>query len=548
MGSRLKNIFSAFTRSERAAFIAASLTAIGAGIALAAIAIDRATVVVPAHGGSYIEGALGQPTYVNPILAERDADKNIVRLLFQNVTGLAEKIESDEAGRVYRVRLKENLHWSDGKKITTDDVIFTIQKIQDPETRSPIFASWQGVTANRLSELELQFNLVSPYPFFRENLERLYPVPKHLFADTPPANWVLSDYNLKPVGSGPYKFHAYEKTANGFIESYTLEPNADYAGDKAYIQEFGFRFYTKAEDMIGAFNTGVIDGFADFNPETFKAITRAYEAHSFTVPGYYAVFLNQNQNIALKEVEVRRALSELVNRTELLKTIFDERGKIAIGPIARPDQKFAEDPLFKSQEVGELLDKAGWARDEKGLRKKTINNASIQLKFDLVVPQIPFLEKTSETLREIWKSQGIEVTLVYLPAEDVTNRVIKNREYQAVIFGNVLNPLEDLYPFWHSNERFYPGLNLSLYTNKKADEIMEAIRRELDPNRRNESLKTLEETITKDFPAVFLYAPNYLYITSRDLKGVKTEELLHEPADRYRDISAWHLRTTRALR
>ena len=121
------------------------------------------------------------------------------------------------------MRLKEGLTWQDGQQLTSDDVVFTVQSIQDPDAHSPLYQSWQGVTATRVSELEVQFTLTNPYAFFGDNLKNLYIVPKHLYADTPPGNWHLSDYNLKPVGSGPYQFLSYNKNSDGFISSYSLQ-------------------------------------------------------------------------------------------------------------------------------------------------------------------------------------------------------------------------------------------------------------------------------------------------------------------------------------
>ena len=116
-----------------------------------------------------------------------------------------------------------------------------------------------------------------------------------------------------------------------------------------------------------------------------------------------------------------------------------------------------------------------------------------------------------------------------------------------MLFGNVLNPDEDLFPFWHSSERFYPGLNLSLYNKKQADQLIESIRRDLDPADRAQKLSGLETMITNDTPAVFLYSPNYLYFTRKDLQGVNPS-LIQESSERLLDAKNWYLRTTRVIK
>ena len=543
-----KQIFLSFTARERKVFLAAAFFLVISGAVLTALAWQNATEAVPARGGEYTEGMTGQPTYVNPVLASSEADKALTRLLFANLPVLADKIEPDQNGRVWRVRLKEGLVWSDGRQLTSDDVIFTVQKIQDPETQSPLFGAWQGVAANRMSELELQFNLVGPYSFFGENLETLYVLPKHLYAETPSPNWRLSEYNLKPIGSGPFAFDFSEKQPNGFITSYHLKENPNYAGGAALLQKFTVRFFSKPEDLLKAFNGGTVDGFATLDPEMVGKVDRSYQSISFGLPGYYAVFLNQSQNLALKETAVRRALSESVDRKKLIDGIFRGKAVAVTGPVP-PAFLPATEPVAPDLDaVRANLEAAGWKMGENNVREKTVGRSDkIRLEFTLTVPELPFLEQTAEELQSAWREAGIQANLERVPADGIVNGAIKNREYQAVLFGNVMNPPGDLYSFWHSNERFHPGLNLSLYSGREADRLIENVRRELDAEKRLADLRELQEAISSDFPAVFLYSPDYQMLANKELRGVSSG-LIADLADRFRKAGEWHLRTARALK
>ncbi len=540
----LKKIFLAWNLRERFIFWIAAGVFFVSSVALAGAALQESTTVVPAKGGEYIEGVVGQPTYVNPVLAASEADKVLVRLLFANLTALADKIEPEESGRVWRVRLKEDLRWSDGAQLTSDDVIFTVERIQDPETQSPLFMSWQGVAANRLSELEVQFNLVAPYPFFTQNLEGLYILPKHIFADTPSANWRLSKYNLEPVGSGPYKYEKHLLSPNGFVDNYLLAENPAYVGGAPLIQKFGVRFFSKAEDLVKAFNVGEVGGFAGLTPEAVSQVNRPYQSLSFQLPSYYAVFWNQSQNLALKDKTVRKALSLAVDRSQLVQDIFGGRAAAVDGPAPSAGEPVA---ALAPEEIASILDEAGWKAGENGAREKAVKNGKIPLEFTLTLPDVPFLLKTAEELKTAWEKIGARVNLSPVAAQEIAQGPIKNREYQALLFGNIMNPPGDLYSFWHSNERFYPGLNLSLYSNPEADKIMESIRREFDPATREEKLAELNTIIKSDYPAAFLYSPSYEMIATKDLRGVSTG-LVSDPADRFRNVNQWHLKTARALK
>jgi peptide/nickel transport system substrate-binding protein len=545
---KLSKIFFALTRREKAAFAGAVSVGILALAALGIVFIQTSTKIVPSKGGEYTEGMVGQPTHVNPVLASSETDRALVHLLFASVDEIAEKIESSNAGKTWKVRLKEGLAWSDGHKLTSDDVIFTIQKIQDPETQSPLFASWQGVSAQRLSELEIQFNLVGAYPFFGENLQNLFAIPKHLFADTPAANWKLSAYDLKPVSSGPYIYETSQQQSNGFIGLYRLRANPKFAGEAPLIETFQFKFFPRLEDLLKSFNTGLVDGFGTFDPGLLEKMNRPYATHSYRLPSYYAAFFNQTQNPALKDAVVRSALIGAIDRQELVDRALEGKALPVDNPIS--PVLVAEDATTTPSldQIAAALDAAGWKQGEDGIRAKTQGKTPpVVLQFTLTLPKIPFLSSTANYLVERWQKLGAKVELVEKEPEELMSGAIKNRDYQVLLFGNVLNPPADLYSFWHSNQRFYPGLNLALYSSKQADALIESVRREPDADKRRAALGKIRETIIADAPAVFLYSPDYLYLSSKDLKGVNPD-FITEAADRYRQVAQWHLRTTRALK
>lgn len=546
----LKKIFTSFTQKERLSFVFAVTAAIATGALLVWLLFVGLTEIAPARGGDYAEGFLGQPAYVNPLLAETPADKALVRLTFANLPDLADKIEGDKSGRNYRVHLKENLTWSNGQKLTSDDVIFTLQKLQDPQTGSPYFSNWQGVSIARVSELEVQFTLASPYAFFPQSLESFYVAPKHLFADTPVSNWKLSDYNLKPVGSGPYSFYAYEKRDDGFITTYHLKANENYVGGKPYIEGFDLRFFTKAEDVVRAFNAGQIDSIADLDPETLKSIHRTYDLSEFFLPNYYAIFWNQSQNPALADQSVRHALSLAINRSEIIRDALYGYGREALGPISKgiPGLDVSYPATDNSSESAiTILESAGWKVGDQSFRTKSVKNVSLNLKFKLTVPNISFLVATAKTLASEWSKIGVSVELNVLPPEEIISGQIKNRNYEAVLFGNLLGPNGDLYSFWHSSEKYYPGLNLSLYGDKQADKLLEQIRQNPDEVSRKIQFQELSNKILSAYPATFLYAPSYLFISSKDLSGVRGG-FLGENADRLRSAKDWYVKVARIFK
>ncbi len=545
---RLKTIFFALTKKERTAFLAAAVIACVSFFAVAWITIVRATTVVPASGGEYTEGMVGQPEYVNPVTASDEADRTLVKMVYQNVSDVAASIEVSPDGRTWTVRLKEGLRWQDGEKLTSDDVIFTVQSIQDPDAASPLYQSWQGVAVSRVSELEVQFSLANPYAFFGDNLANLYILPKHLFADTPPGNWRLSDYNLKPVGSGPYEFVSYEKQANGVISAYHLQAWREYSGTRPLISRFDFSFFNTAADMVQSFNAGTIDGMGGLESGDLGSIARPYNLSSWNTPSYYAVFFNISKSIPLQDPAVRAALSEAVDRNALISDALGGHGTPDYGPIPEGAPYFVSTAETSSLDLASsTLTAAGWLPGTDGLRAKTVQKTSVPLVVNLTVPQVGFLAATARDLAAAWQKIGITANIASSSPDTLANDTIKNRDYEALLFGNVLGPSSDLYAFWDSSQRFSPGLNLSIYANKKVDALVESARAELGVATRTTEFASAEAAIAADHPAVFLYSPAYLLVTGKNLQGV-APGFVPGPSDIFRQAPAWYLNTARVLK
>lgn len=509
------------------------------------------TIEAPATGGEYTEGLVGQPTTLNPlIVGSNDIDRDMIELLFADLSELAENIKVENDNKTWTVTLKPKLSWSDGKPLTTSDILFTIEAIQNPDAQSSAFITWQGVVAERLSEREIRFSLKNPYAFFSDNIKRLKIVPRHIFGNIPPSNLRLSNYNLEPIGSGPYKFNYYDKRKDGFITKYKLEVNENYAGQRPLIAKFNVLFFSDEKSAINAFNMKEIDGLGGLDPKKLQELKLGHKIFSINMPRYYAIFFNQSTHQGLKEKTVRKALSDTVDRDLLIKEIFDNQALTINGPVPSfiggyaPEQNAATSTNWEA--ISQALEKAGWKLNEENIREKTISRNKIRLEFNISVPQVDFLIKTVELIKNDWGKIGVKLNPIIMTVSDI-NDAIKTRNYSLIIFGNTLRGNADAFSFWHSSERFYPGLNLSIYSDKTADGLLETIRQESDEETRNTKLAKLQNIIRGDYPAVFLFSPNYLYATPRQLGGFKSR-LLVTPSDRFNDINEWYLKTSRKLK
>jgi len=544
-------IFNALTKKERTIlFVAAAIFCVS-GILWIGYFISQNTVEVPVESGKYIEGVVGQPKFINPIISNTDTDRDLAQITYADLSDLSDRYTTSDDGKTWNVFLKTDLLWSDGKPLTSDDIIFTIETIQDSEAHSPLFTTWQGIVAERISELEIEFNLRNPYAFFSDNIQDLKIIPRHIFGAIPASNLKLSNYNLEPVGSGPYIYKNYSLRKDGFITEYNFEANPNYSGKKPFIQKLSVKFFQGSDELIDAFNSRRIDGFGNLSPKNIDKIKITNKISELKMPRYYAVFLNQNMHDGLKDAAVREALNLATDKNKIIGEVFAGKAEAANQPLTSSiegyDQKIGMED-FSIETASTTLDKAGWLPNkETGIREKKIGKNTVKLEFQIIVPQIQFLVDTANIIKDGWKNIGVELSLITLNPNDINEEIIKTRNYQMLIFGNILKNNPDIFSFWHSSEKFYPGLNLSLYQNKKADDAIEAIRKELDPQKRIEKTNGLQSIISADRPAIFLFSPYYLYASVKNLGGMG-ENALVTPSDRFQNIGDWYLQTSRVFK
>lgn len=527
--NRLFHMLHALYPRERTLAIAATVVFLLAGVARTALAIQTHSAWIPVAAGSYREGVVGQPIALNPILSANPADQDLSMLIYSRLTDFTTTIEADAESHTYTVKLAEDLTWEDGAPLTSDDVAFTVKMIQDPDVHSPLAASWRGVVAERVSELQVTFTLPSPFSFFHETLARLPVIPSHIFGTIPPANLYLSSYNLEPVGSGPYRVAGYDKRRDGFITEYHLIPNERHRGAPPFIQDFYFRFFPDGNALQDAFRLRRVDGFGLSLPPSSGAPTFAASVtERIPMPRSYTIFMNQTAKPSLKDRNFRRALSESIDRDRIIRDAFGDEGTPTASPwLAGNEAPPPYDPAVAREAL------AAAKVDDKGLT--------------LAVPQIPALQKTAELIKNDWNAVGIApVNIVTAPPNDFADTVVRGRNYELLLFGNTLENPDDLFPFWHSAERLAPGLNLSLYQNAEVDRLLEMNRQTGDAEKRAKNLERIAAQISEDHPAAFLFSLPYLYIHRDTLEGLKLPMIV-TPADRFQNIAEWNVARVRVL-
>lgn len=514
------------------------------------------TKPIPVPGGEYSEGIIGQPMYINPVLAAgNEADADLTRLIYSGlfkydsdgkiVPDLAENYEVSGDGLEYTVHLKRDIKWHDGEPFGSDDVIFTIQAIEDPAFKSPLRQNWQGVGVEQIDENTLKFILPAAYAFFPNNLT-VGIIPKHVWETVAPANFSLAEYNLRPVGTGPYESVDFSKDSGGMILSYKLAANPEYFSASPYIKTITFQFYPDEDSMIEAYNNKQIFGTSSLSPDKLKDVKSQRSANiiSATLPRYFAVFFNQQKNKAIADRDVRKALSQAVDRADIVGKVFEGQGREIFSPLP-PGALGATDDVkkfdFNIEDAKKTLDEAGWKAGDDGFRVKS----GEPLEFTLVTTDWPQLVDTANILKSEWEAIGAKVDIDFESIGDIQQNFIRPREYDALLFGQSWPMAEpDPYSFWHSSQTKDPGLNLSLYSNPDVDKILEKLRAENDEEKREELYGDFQRELTDDIPAIFLYSPNYLSVMNKKVQGVDVTSLVSSD-QKFANVTEWYMKTKR---
>ncbi len=513
------------------------------------------TELLPTYGGEYVEGTLGQPKYINPILCQtNDVDMGLSKLVFSSlftydkqlklIPELVEKYEISKNQKTYTLHLKHGVKWHDGEKLDASDVIFTVQAIQNLEYKSPLYLSFKGVKIDKIDPYTIKFTLEEPYSPFLSSLT-FGILPNHIWNLIESTSASLCELNLRPVGSGPFQFKELKKDKGGNIKSLTLKRFDQYFLNSPYLEKTTFNFYQDHQEILEALAQKDIQGISRIMPENKDEIERMnLNCYQIQIPRYYAVFFNQNKSSLFKDRSVRVALEYATNKDKIVEDVLSGLGKPCYSPILSGMLGYVENPQgynFDPEKAKNILAKAGWIdKDRDGIREKSKQ----KLEFSLVTTDWPEYKKTAELLKELWGRVGIKVNLISEDVAKVTQEYIKPRNYQALLYGEALGGDPDSYSFWHSSQLKDPGLNLSSLESTKIDELLESARKTTDTKTRVEKYKAFQKELTYIVPAIFLYSPTYLYGVDKEIKGIDLGKV-SLPCERFNGVNKWYIEMKR---
>jgi peptide/nickel transport system substrate-binding protein len=548
-------IIKSFSATEKVIFGTLTLVALISALVLAWGVNTKFLISIPSHGGRLAEGIVGLPRSINPVLAFTDVDLDLSNLIYSGlmkyedgelVPDLAEKYEVSDDGLVYTFTLRDELRFHDGVPLTSDDVEFTVQKVQDSIIKSPRRADWANISMKKISATEIQFVLKQPYAPFLANTT-LGILPKHIWSKISPEQFIYSQYNIEPIGAGPYELKSIQRDGGGIPVSYTLSAFSRYHSDEPFISEFAVYFYPNEKALIDAYNRGAVESMARISAN--EAVRIASSSASTRVlhtplPRIFGVFFNQSHAPIFLQKEVREALNAATDKNAIIKQVLSGYGIPGNGPIPHLDAN--ENNPSSSElvsEAQEILNDASWVMNANGVMEKREKNGTVKtLEFSIATADAPDLKLAAELIKSQWEKIGARVTLQFFDYGDLYQNIIATRRYDALLFGESIGKDLDLYAFWHSSQRNSPGLNVAMYVNSKVDKLLEEARVTSDSHDREEIYDQFEKIVEDDVPAVFLYSPEFIYVVPEKVKGIEFASIT-TPSDRFYGMSKWYIAT-----
>ncbi len=501
---------------------------------------NKKIISLPRPGGNYTEAVVAYPKNINPLYSgSREVDSDISRLIYSSLfrynkegeleQDLVEFFEVTDDGKEYLIKIKDNVSWHDQGFLTADDVLFTFNLIKDESYRSPLRPAFVGVEAEKVGDLFIKFKLNEARSPFLSFLT-FGIAPKYLWENTNPDSIILSELNLKAIGSGPFKFKSISKTKSGEIRDYVLEANNNYYGGAPYIKTFKFIFFPDRQESIKALNDKrvlAISSLPFFQKESLLAKNSLY-IRDLIQPQIVSLFFNEDKNTALKDKDLRIALAKAINKEELINNTFNSSYYLADGPFLKVSPAYNQEAITHSFSLQEATD---FFKDK-------------ELKIEITVVDAVNNLTLAEKIKDYWQAVGVQVELRVVTGEQIIE-IIKERNFQVLIYGQAVGGDPDIYAFWHSSQ-IKNGSNLTGYKNESVDKLLLDARSESSEEERINKYKEVHKIIADDMPVIFLYSPAYSYIQSKDINGFSGTALIN-PSDRFSDINKWYLKTTKKI-
>lgn len=534
-------------------------------------------IQIPAVGGDYTEGLVGEPQLLNPLYASAsDVDQDLTSLIYSGllqyddkqgyVPDLAESLIVSDDGLTYTLKIKEHARFHNGEDVRARDVLFTVNAIQNPAYRSPLIDNFYNVTVVQQDERTVSFLLEEPFAPFKQYLT-VGILPASLWAEILPQNAPLAALNLQPIGSGPFKFAEFAKDQRGSIRSYTLTRNADFYDAPPFIETLTFKFYPDFMALADALENKNVEGVSVVPTQDLERVATNSNVQLLQplMPQETILYMNQSVQPLLKDLVLRSAIAQAIQKQNILEGMPVSDAQVIHNPILEGMVGFHTDlqTVYNVSQANTSLEEAGYHLDSaSGLRAAKDETSSDEeeeteeiekteeaktLRLTLTAVDTEEMQKTAALIQQDLLKIGISVALNFVPPDLMVSQIVEPKNFELLLMSIMLEGDPDPYPFWHSSQATSGGLNFASYSNADVDTLLVEGRKEKDEGVRAQTYQQFQELLAKDIPAVFLYQSRFAYAVAQKIHLEKLDRIV-SPSDRFANVTDWYIKTKKALR
>ena len=500
-------------------------------------------------GGVYVEGVIGNISTLNPLLAASEPEQAVSRLLFSSLynydvtgalhTDLAESMTVKD-DKVYTIKLR-NAVWHDGKKLTAEDVVYTINLIKNPQVRSPLRVNWLDISARAIDDSTVEFMLPAVYAGFSHALT--FPViPKHILQSVSPSSMREADFSSNPVGSGPFavkRVQTSESTSS--TDVVRMEPNTKYYGAVSTLSRLELRAYGNESLLVKAVNSGEVSAASGLSLSAADNIkSKQYSTkHWLLNKGVYLLMNNRSQ--ALQDARVRQALRYATDTSSIRATVGDNVARLDT-PILQSQiaQKLPAAPDYNLDKAKALLKEAGWTYNQGQWKGKDGRPLAVAVTTSSGRDEY---KKIVDALKQQWSKLGVDVQLREIDTSSTTTSfvqsVLQPRDYDALLYELELGADPDVFAYWHSSQASASGYNFANYSNRTVDNDLVGGRSRTNSALRAAKYIQFVNQWLNDAPAIGLYQSVGSYVLNNGASIVEPRGSLNTMNDRYADVTTW---------
>lgn len=493
-----------------------------------------------------IEGSIGSVSTFNPIFTTgNQIDRDLHALMYIKLIELgqngepepqiAESWNIDADGTTYIMTISDQYMWSDGESVTIDDVLYTIEKAREINSKLGLdtFAgSLDGVTFSKTSEDQLKIELEDYSSALFENIS-FYVLPKHVFEEISIKDYYKYGQIVLPVVSGKMVPESISgnKISLVFNDYYDLDTEPT-------IDGLDYRMFRSKDELMTEVISGNIDSISD--------TTRIDGDFSEYIPVETELRLLDRKrmlyfnvtNPVLSDVQTRQGLASLIDKSAILED-SGIKGTPVFSPL--PSHSWALNSTdhiveYDPDMATELFREVGYEKQE-GVY---MHEDGRVLDFTLTYLDSPQVELIAKEIQAQFVAGNITITLKPTNFGSLYNEILATRNYEMLLLEIETNLDPDQYNLWHSTKKNYPDLNISGYEYDRVDLLLERARVSSDQDERLEDYLRFQKYLFEDMPVVVLYEPHYSYISTENLEGLDLK-IGHAPEDRFHNIEEWSL-------